>query len=99
LIKIAFLFFDLIAGAITFKILLKIVTGNHFCFFGALSKNYPYVLSIIGAALHGKGGTRPVAFITFIQIDHTFLHHIADVLFTYLAATHSALCMPGVLQL
>lgn len=81
----------------TFKIFFQVIAGNYFGLIAALGKDHPYLFSLAGLALQGKGGTGLVAAVAFVEIDNSFLHDLVDIFLADVAAVHAAQSVLGII--
>jgi hypothetical protein len=82
----------------SFKILLQVIASYYFGFVTALRKDDPYLLSVVSHSLQSIRWARPIATVTFIEIDNTPVHDLAYIFLAYVAAIHSAQGVFGVVQ-
>src|SRR5882757_7044243 len=88
-----------IAGAMAFKILVKIDTGHHFCLIIALGEYDAQVLVLLLCiAFERVGGTGFCLHFGLAVIDGTVLHDILHFLLCNTPAIHAALRMFGVFE-
>ena len=81
-----------------FKILLKVIAGDHSCFIGALRQYNPDVFSAARAALQRKDGTRAGPPVRLVEINDALLHDLRNLLFADVAAIHAAKRMFGIID-
>ena len=80
----------IVAGTVTGKIFVQIVTGDHFCIRRTLGEYDPDVFSVGSAPLQSKRWARTAALVRLVEIDDAFLHYLADLFFAYVPAVHAA---------
>ena len=90
--------FIFIAGAMTFKILIKVYAGNYFCFGITLSKYNAQVLLLRGIAFQRIRGTGTAAGLALFIVNLPVLQDKFNFLLRNVAALHAAFGMLGIFQ-